>query len=108
MFEGIIIGASWRTMVDLAAEMRNWREFVEGEDYSVDLKDEITGETVTVRYDDDWEAAYLSIKSDAPGELFDRVTGRVIRTLSMHAGVLKIRRFPYDPERLFTPVFKKN
>lgn len=109
MVQEIIVRASFiRQEVDLAAEMRDWQEFVEGEGYSVDLEDKITGEKVAVRYMDSWEDDYLSIKSTAPGELFDRVTGGVIRTLTMQIGVLKVRKLPYDEGRLFTPKFKKN
>lgn len=110
MSQEIIVRAHFeRNQVDLAAEMRDWQEFVEGEDYSVDLEDTITGEIVLVRYSDDgWGEEYLSIKSNAPGALFDRVVGRVVRALAMQVGELKVRRFPSDPERLFTPKFKKN
>jgi hypothetical protein len=104
----ILIRASCRSPVDLAAELRDWREFVEGEEYSVKLEDKTTGENVIVYYIDDWESDYLSIKSTAPGALFDRVVGRVVRVLTMHNGELKVRRDPYDPDVLFTPKFKRN
>src|SRR5215211_6890646 len=100
MSQEIIVSSFFRLPVDLTAELQDWQEFVEGEGYSVDLEDKITGETVTVRYIEDWEGNYLSIKSTAPGKLFDRVVGCVVRTLSMHSGYLKVRRFPYDPELL--------
>ncbi len=89
-------------------EMRTWREFSSSEDYSVALKDETTGEIVTVGYIDEIVEDYLTIKSDAPGEFFDRVVGRVVRVLSERSGYLKIRRTPYDEERLSTPKFKCN
>ena len=110
MSRELIVRASFeRNEVDLAAELREWREFVEGEGYAVDLRDEATGERVAVRYfDDGWGEDYLSIKSTAPGDLFERVVGRIIAVLTAQIGELKIRRYPSDPERLFTPKFKKN
>lgn len=92
MSQEIIVRTSFREEVDLAAEMREWQEFVAGEGYSVELEDKITGGTVIVRYSDDgWGEEYLSIKSNAPGALFDRVAGRVVRTLAMYVGELKVR-----------------
>ncbi len=74
--------------------MRNWKEFVSGKDYSVDLKDAETGETVTVRYvvreEDSFD--YVEINSDLPSELFDRVVGRAICALIQHSDNLMINR----------------
>ena len=106
MKQEIIIWSLLRKPVDLAAELRDWPEFVEGESYSVDFEDKKTDEIVTVRYIEDWDGDYLSIESTAPGTLFDRVVGRVIRVLSMQSGYLKVRRFPADQKLLFTPRFK--
>ncbi len=55
MSQEIIVSSFFRLPVDLAAELQDWQEFVEGEGYSVDLEDKITGETITVRYIEDWE-----------------------------------------------------
>jgi len=102
----ILIHSFYRPPVDLAAAMRDWREFTAGEGCDVDLEDERTGEKVEVRYVESWDDDHFSIKSDTGGELFERVTGRVVRLLSEHGGYLKIRREPYDEKRLMTPKFK--
>lgn len=78
---------------DLANEMQNWKEFISGKGYTVDLKQDETGEIVTVRYvekDDDLD--YVVVESNFPNELFDRVVGRVIRALSMHSDNLMVYR----------------
>lgn len=101
------IWSFYEAPVELFAEVRTWRELSAGDDYSVDLKDETTGEIVTIQYIDEIVEDYLTIKSDAPGEFFDRVVGRVVRELSERSGYLKIRRTPYDEKLLFTPKFKQ-
>jgi hypothetical protein len=45
---------------DLAGEMRDWPEFVTGQDYSVDLKSSDSSETVTVRFVEDGEEQFVS------------------------------------------------
>lgn len=102
------IWSFYRAPADLFAEMRAWREFLSGDDYSVDLRDTATGETVKVEYFEDWEDDYLTIKSDAPGDFFDCLVGRVVRMMSERNGFLKIRRTPYDDKLLFTPKFKRH
>jgi len=92
--------------VELFAEMRQWREFSPGGDYSVNLKNAATGEIVTIEYIDEIVEDYLTIKSDAPGDFFDCVVGRIVRIMSERSGYLKIRRTPYDEKLLFTPRFK--
>jgi len=105
MTREIIIRSFFRYPVDLAAELRDWREFVAGEGYSVELFDGKTGEKVSVRHVWGWEDEHLIITSTAPGELFDRVVGRVVRALSMQSGYLKVQRNPYDEELLLTPKY---
>jgi hypothetical protein len=106
MTQEILIWSFFREPVDLAAELRDWPEFVAGDGYTVDLEDRLTGETVAIRYVDEWDDEHLTIKSTLPGALFDRVVGCVIRILSMQSGYLKVRRTPYDARILFTPRFK--
>lgn len=103
----INIWSFYRAPVELFAEMRKWSEFSTGDDYSVVLKDKATSEIVTVEYISDWGDDYLTIKSDAPGEFFDRVVGRVVRALAERSGYLKVTRTPYNEERLFIPKFKQ-
>jgi hypothetical protein len=91
MRKEVIIWSYFSLPTDLAGEMRDWLEFVEGEAYSVDLKSSVSGETVTVRLVDGWDDAYVLVNSDDGGELFDRVVGRVVFALSAHTDYLQIR-----------------
>lgn len=77
---------------DLAAEMRDWPEFVGGSGYDVDLRWAATGESVSVRYVDGDNGAYVVITSKGGGSLFDRVAGRVIYALSEHTDHLLVDR----------------
>lgn len=78
---------------DLAAEMRNWPEFVSGQEYSVDLKGSDPDEAVSVRYVKDGEEHYVSVKGTGMGPLFERVLGRVIYALAAHSDNLMIDRY---------------
>jgi len=78
---------------DLAGEMRDWPEFVAGQEYSVDLKSPDSSETVSVRYVEDGEERYVSVSGDGAGTLFDRVLGRVIYSLSAHSDNLMVDRY---------------
>jgi hypothetical protein len=75
---------------DLAGELRDWPEFVSGQEYSVDLKS--STETVSVRYVEDGDERYVSVSGDGVGTLFDRVLGRVIYALAAHSDNLMIDR----------------
>jgi hypothetical protein len=77
---------------DLAAEMRDWPEFVAGEDYSVDLRCPTVGETVAVRFVEEGQDQYVSVIGSGPGALFDRVLGRVVYALAAHSNNLMIDR----------------
>ncbi len=77
---------------DLASEMRDWPEFVSGQEYSVDLKSPDSTETVSVRYVEDGEERYVSVSGVGAGTLFDRVLGRVIYALAAHSDNLMIDR----------------
>ena len=78
---------------DLAGEMRDWPEFVSGQEYSVDLKSSASGETVSVRYVDDAEKRYVSVSGAGAGTLYDRVLGRVIYALAAHSDDLMVDRY---------------
>lgn len=79
---------------DLAAAMRDWPEFVSGEEYSVKLKDPITLEHVIVQpvFEEDG-APYLSLIGDRKSKLFEKVVGRVILELQPHTDNLRIENF---------------
>lgn len=70
----------------------DWPEFVAGSDYDVDLRSSATGESVSVRYVDREDGAYVVITSDLGAALFDRVAGRVIYALSPHTDYLIVYR----------------
>jgi hypothetical protein len=107
MQKEVIIWSYFSLPTDLAGEMRNWKEFVAGDGYSVDLKSVDSGETVTVRFYDGWDDAYVIVNSENGGELFDRVVGRVIFALSAHTDYLQIRTsnriVPVEPKFRSTP-----
>lgn len=75
---------------DLAQEMRDWPEFVSGQEYWVDLKSQ--DEAVSVRYVEDGDERYVCVSGDGAGTLFDRVLGRVIYALAAHSDNLMINR----------------
>ena len=77
---------------DLAGEMRDWPEFVSGQEYSVDLKSPDAAETVSVRYVEAGEERYVSVSGVGVGTLFDRVLGRVIYALAAHSDNLMVDR----------------
>jgi len=78
---------------DLVAEMRDWPEFVTGQEYSVDLKSPDSTDTVSVRYVEDGEERYVSVSGVGAGTLFDRVLGRVVYALAAHSDNLMIDRY---------------
>lgn len=81
---------------DLASEMRSWPEFVEGIEYSVDLKDALTAEEVSVRLFEGTEndLPHIQIRSNRNGLLFERVVGCVVFALSAHTDNLMVGRMP--------------
>jgi hypothetical protein len=78
---------------DLAGEVRDWPEFVQGQEYSVDLKSPGSAETVSVRYVEDGDERYVSVSGEGAGTLFDRVLGRVIYALAAHSDNLMVDRW---------------
>ena len=79
---------------DLAAEMRDWPEFVSGEAYSANLLDVATGEEVSVRYVEEEDDCYVIIRSSSPGPLLDRVAGRAVCSLIDHRDTLVVKGTP--------------
>jgi hypothetical protein len=77
---------------DLAGEMRDWPEFVSGQDYSVDLRSSDSSETVSVRYVELGEECFVSVSRTGAGSLFDQVLGRVIYALAAHSDNLMVDR----------------
>jgi hypothetical protein len=76
---------------DLAGEMRDWKEFVSGAGYTVELRNDETGATIAVNYDKAEDGLdYVIVDSDTADELFDRAVGRVIRALSKHSDNLMV------------------
>jgi hypothetical protein len=75
---------------DLAAQLCDWPEYVEGKDYDVEMKSIESGETVTVRFTEDEDGRYVAVSGLGVGLLFDKVLGRVIYALSAHSDSLLI------------------
>jgi len=78
---------------DIAEAMRDWPEFVSGEEYSVELKDGTTGEQVTIQLMDAEEAEtqpYVLIQSNQFGTLYEKAVGRAIIELLPHTDNLMI------------------
>ena len=93
MTKRIKIKSYFSLPTDLANEMRDWKEFVSGEDYTVNLKSADSGEIVAVRYIETETAFdYVIVESNSPGELFDKAIGRAVRSLIMHSDSLEIHR----------------
>lgn len=78
---------------DLAAEMRDWKEFVAGQEHSVELKDLNSGEAVSVKYVEEGEEHYVSVAGSGSGSLFDKVLGRVIYALAGHSDNLMVDKY---------------
>jgi len=77
---------------DIAASLRDWPEFVSGEEYAVELKDPITGEQVTIKpigVEPD-SIDYLVVTGNLKGRLYERVVGRAIIELQPHTDNLMI------------------
>ncbi|HEX8279704.1 MAG TPA: hypothetical protein VF540_13460 [Segetibacter sp.] len=93
MIKRIKITSYFSLPTDLAKEMRDWKEFVSGENYTVNLKNADSGEIVAVRYVKTETAFdYVVVESNSPGELFDKVVGRAIIALIPHSDNLMINR----------------
>jgi hypothetical protein len=82
---------------DLASEMRDWPEFVEGKHYDLELR---TGaEKVSVRLmeaaEDD--RAHVIVRGEGSGYLFDKVLGRVVYAMAAHSDDVVVMRWRDDP-----------
>lgn len=87
---------------DLAEELSSWPEFVSGQGYDVDLRSEHGDQQVSVRFVAETEAEtnHVRVTGSSPGDLFDRVLGRVMHALAAHSDSLEIRRLD---DRSFCP-----
>ena len=95
MIQELRIQSYFSLPTDLAAEMRDWPEFISGEGYAANLADAATGEEVTVRYVEEGDDyPHVIIRSSAAGQLLDRVAGRVIRSLIEHSDTLVVNGTP--------------
>ena len=56
------------------------------------LADSSRGESVSVRYGESGEEAYVDITGSGNGSLFDHVAGRVIYAMAAHSDSLMIER----------------
>ena len=79
---------------DLAGQMMSWPEYEDGSEYDVSLLNAESGERVQVRYvSADDETDYVSVCSENPGQLFDRVLGVVVYSLSQHSDTLMVHKW---------------
>lgn len=72
--------------------MREWPEFVAGQDYSVELKNRASDEVVSIRFINNGDEQFVSVKGSTNGTLFDKVLGRVIYALSAHSDNLMVEK----------------
>ena len=76
---------------DLAASLKSWPEFQDGNEYHVDLSD--ARENVAVRLiEPKDESPYISVAGQGSGRLFDQVLGFVIHSLAAHSDSLMVDR----------------
>lgn len=78
---------------DLAADMRNWPEFVRGKSYSVELESE--DETVTVKLvpADDDDRAYVLVRGAYGGRLFLAALGYVCYAMAANSDEIVVMRW---------------
>ena len=78
---------------DLAQRLGHWSEFQSGSGCDIDLYNVYTHERVQVRYKDgDNQLTVISVFSEQPGSLFDRVLGQIVFSLSCEEGNLIVKR----------------
>lgn len=79
---------------DLAGEMREWREFVGGEAYTVQLRDRDSGDEVSVWMSDrPDDFPTVVVEGPSRSALLDRALGRVIQALSENSDHLMVDRW---------------
>ncbi|MDE0854960.1 MAG: hypothetical protein OSA97_11130 [Nevskia sp.] len=76
---------------DLAAAMRQWPEFINGEGYEVTLQDRESGERVECALIQE-EGPFVRVLGSLGGTLFVRVLGKVTYELAAHSDNLMIDR----------------
>jgi hypothetical protein len=78
---------------DLAADMRNWPEFVGGVDYDVEFESE--DERVIVRFvpADDDDRAYVRVRGEYGGRLFLTVLGYVSYAMAGNSDEIEVMRW---------------
>ncbi len=87
---------------DLAAEMRGWPEFVSGSGYDVELTNKTEEVRIEMRGDAE-SGEFILILGSTPGELFDRVAGCAIRSLSAHTDYLMVYQCSEEPTPSLQP-----
>jgi hypothetical protein len=76
---------------DLAASLKSWPEFQDGNEYHVDLSDSRENGAVRLIEPKD-ESPYISVAGQGSGRLFDQVLGFVIHSLAAHSDSLMVDR----------------
>ena len=76
----------WTLDANLANTLSELPEFLEGEDYTVKLRDPGGGViSIYVAKDDDESSGYLAIDSDRTGTFLDQIIGRVAIEMAKHS-----------------------
>jgi hypothetical protein len=79
---------------DLAAEMRDWPEFVSGNGYTVCLRDPMTGDVSIWMTETAEDFPTVIVEGPNRSQLFDRTLGRVIEALSEHGDMVDVTSKP--------------
>ena len=78
---------------DLAADMRNWPEFVRGREYSVELESDDERVTIELLPADDDDRPYVLVRGEYGGRLFLAALGYVCYAMAGKSDDLQIMRW---------------
>ena len=87
------IDSQFSQPTDLAANMRNWSEFVRGKGYSVELESEDEGVTVKLVRARGDDTQHVVVRGEEGGRLFLLVLGYVTYALSENSDEVWVMRW---------------
>ena len=79
----VLIDSYFSVPTDLAAEMKDWPEFVQGDGYTTAFRTD--SESVSTSLESDEGRPFVLVKGTGDGPLFHRVLGVCIYTLAGHS-----------------------
>ena len=82
---------------DLASEMLDWPEFVEGKDYDLELQAGAGKVFVRLMEASEDDRAHVIVRGEGSGSLFDKVLGRVVYAMAAHSDDVMVMRCRDDP-----------